>query len=307
MHYSVEPGLYAVGSPDGGSPVLVTANYKLSFDKLRQAISGRDAWVLVLETKGINVWCAAGKGTFGTTELVERIESCRLAEVISHRRIIIPQLGAPGVSAHRVKKLSGFEVVYGPIKARDLPAFLDAGCKATSEMRLKTFPVGERIVLIPVELVAALKSLALILPILFLVAGLVGPGSFWNNASNYGIRAILGVSTAVFAGAILSPLLLPWLPGRAFSCKGLSMGLLATLVFVGLGKFAAASLAGKLEVLSWFFMIPAVSAYLAMNFTGASTYTSLSGVKKEMRLALPLEIATGTVGLGLWVASLFMA
>jgi len=307
MHYSVEPGLYAVGSPDGGSPVLVTANYKLSFDKLRQAISGRDAWVLVLETKGINVWCAAGKGTFGTDELVERIESCRLAEVISHRRIIIPQLGAPGVSAHRVKKLSGFEIVYGPIKARDLPAFLDAGCKATSEMRLKTFPLGERIVLIPVELVAALKSLALILPALFLVAGLVGPGSFWNNASNYGIRAILGVSTAVFAGAILSPLLLPWLPGRAFSCKGLSMGLLATLVFVGLGKSAAASLAGKLEVLSWFFMIPAVSAYLAMNFTGASTYTSLSGVKKEMRLALPLEIATGTVGLGLWVASLFMA
>lgn len=307
MHYTVDPGLYAVGSPDRGSPVLVTANYKLSFDKLREALPGRDAWLLVLETKGINVWCAAGKGTFGTDELVERIQSCRLAEVISHRKIIVPQLGAPGVSAHRVKKLSGFEVAYGPINARDLPAFLDAGLKATSTMRIKTFPLGERIVLIPVELVATLKSLAVILPALFLIAGIVGPGPFWENARSFGVRAIFGVFTAVFAGAILSPMLLPWLPGRAFACKGLSIGLFATLLFISLGKLGAGSLSNELEVISWFLIIPAISAYLAMNFTGASTYTSLSGVKREMRFALPLEIATGVIGLGLWITSLYIA
>src|SRR5512134_1977370 len=32
MSYSVPPGLYAVGKPDPGSPVFVTANYKMSFD-----------------------------------------------------------------------------------------------------------------------------------------------------------------------------------------------------------------------------------------------------------------------------------
>jgi len=30
-----------------------------------------------------------------------------------------------------------------------------------------------------------------------------------------------------------------------------------------------------------------------MNFTGSSTYTSLSGVKKEMKTALPLQIVSG--------------
>jgi len=44
-----------------------------------------------------------------------------------------------------------------------------------------------------------------------------------------------------------------------------------------------------------------------MNFTGASTYTSLSGVKKEMRWAVPLEIVGGVAGLTLWVGSRFVS
>jgi len=32
-----------------------------------------------------------------------------------------------------------------------------------------------------------------------------------------------------------------------------------------------------------------------MNFTGSSTYTSLSGVKKEMKTALPLQIVSGII------------
>jgi len=70
MAYSVAPGLYAVGEPGPDAPVLVTANYKLTFDIVRRAVSGMHAWLLVLDTKSINVWCAAGKGTFGTDELV---------------------------------------------------------------------------------------------------------------------------------------------------------------------------------------------------------------------------------------------
>ena len=98
--YRVEPGLYRVGSPAAVSPVLVTANYKLTFDKVRACLDGIDAWLLVLDTKGINVWCAAGKGTFGTKELTERIAATDLKNVVSHRRLILPQLGATGVSAH---------------------------------------------------------------------------------------------------------------------------------------------------------------------------------------------------------------
>jgi len=76
-------------------PVLVTANFKMSFDRLRNALPGRDAWILVLDTKGVNVWCAAGKGTFGTSELVARITACGLNQIVSHREVVLPQLQGP--------------------------------------------------------------------------------------------------------------------------------------------------------------------------------------------------------------------
>jgi acetyl-CoA decarbonylase/synthase complex subunit gamma len=44
-------------------------------------------------------------------------------------------------------------------------------------------------------------------------------------------------------------------------------------------------------------MSMAVSSFFAMNFTGSTTFTSLSGVKKEMRIALPLQIAASLLGL----------
>src|SRR5512138_3296020 len=115
-NYRVDPGLYAVGSPDSTSDVFVTANYKLSFDTLRKNLTGINGWILVLDTKGVNVWCAAGKGNFGTRELVARLKQVDLAEIVSHRKLILPQLGATGVAAHKVKEETGFNVHYGPVR-----------------------------------------------------------------------------------------------------------------------------------------------------------------------------------------------
>src|SRR5512143_2401526 len=56
--YEVRPGLYAIGDPDANSDVIATANYKYSFDTVRKDLKGLNLWVLVLDTKGINVWCA---------------------------------------------------------------------------------------------------------------------------------------------------------------------------------------------------------------------------------------------------------
>ena len=307
MHYLLDPGLYALGSPDPGSAVLVTANYKMSFDRLRSALAGENAWILVLDTRGINVWCSAGKGTFGTEEVVHRIEVSRLAQVVSHRDVILPQLAGPGVAAHMVKKLSGFRVHYGPIEAKDIPTFMAAGMKATPRMRKKTFWLRERAVLIPVELVEALKGMLFILPLFFFLGGLGGSGGYWANVLNHGALACIALLSALVAGAVLTPLLLPWLPGRAFSLKGLWMGLImaASLVVFRMGQLGHWS--GLLEVIAWVCMIPALATYLAMNFTGASTYTSLSGVRKEMRWALPLQISFGALGLLLWFGSLFAA
>jgi len=307
MDYSVVPGLYALGNPHDNSPVLVTANYKMSFDRLREALPGRDVWIMVLDTVGINVWCAAGKGTFGTEELVGRIKSSGLSSLVKHRKLILPQLGAPGVAAHLVAKLSGFKVQYGPILAEDLPAYLDAGCKATADMRIMTFPLRERAVLIPIELMEALKAFLIIAPVLLIISGIIGPAGFFANVSSYGFFAALAILCAIVSGAVFSTLLLPYLPGRAFSVKGLSIGIVTFLILLYLRNINIQAWPGRIEALSWLLIIPAISAFLAMNFTGASTYTSLSGVKKEMRWALPLQIAAIVVGIISWIGAILIS
>jgi len=305
MDYTVDPGLYALGSPNEQSHVLITANYKMSFDCLREALPGRHAWILVLDTKGINVWCAAGKGTFGTEELLRRITASELGGIVTHRNLILPQLGAPGVSAHLVRKFSGFKVLYGPIMAPDIPAYLDAGLRATAAMRRKDFPLWERAVLIPIELVAAWKPAAIIIPVLLIISGFGSKGSFLENLLHDGLFSLIAFLLAVTSGAILSPLLLPYLPGRAFATKGISIGLLTAISLLlawggNLHNWHDILLGG-----AWLLMIPALSAFLAMNFTGASTYTSLSGVRKEMRWALPLEIGAGISGFAVFLISRF--
>lgn len=295
MNYAVNPGLYRVGEPDQNSPVLVTANYKMSFDHLRRELVGIHSWILVLDTRGINVWCAAGKGTFGTDELVRRIAITGLAQVVGHRNLIVPQLGAPGVAAHEVRKRSGFKVVYGPVRASDIRAFLDNDMKAGPEMRSVRFDLWDRLVLTPMELVAVLKPI-LLLGSLLLLLNLVG-------IVKITFSSLLPYLGAILTGAVMTPALLPWIPGRAFAWKGWLLGMVWTVMAVlGLGYVNKGSI---LESLSLLLLLPAISSFLAMNFTGASTYTSLSGVKKEMRLAVPLQVLSAAAGIVIGLVALF--
>jgi acetyl-CoA decarbonylase/synthase complex subunit gamma len=306
MDYTVIPGLYALGAPDPDSPVLVTANYKMTFDRLRRSAAGIDAWILVLDTDGINVWCAAGKGSFGTDELVHRIEASRLEQVVNHRLLILPQLSAPGVAAHEIARRTGFEVVWGPVMSEDLPAFLTAGNRATPEMRRKRFPLRERLALTPVELVAIIKPLLLILPAVLVIGGFGGSEGFWSGVVHQGLTGVLVILGSVLAGAVLTPLLLPWLPCRPFSLKGAWVGLAAAAVLIAARVGTPVSMPQRLETAAWLFIGASVAAFLAMNFTGSSTYTSLSGVRREMRIAVPLQVAGTVVGLGLWLGSLWL-
>ena len=306
MHYAIEPGLYLIGNPSAASPVLVSANYKLSFDVLRSSMHGRDAWILVLDTKGINVWCAAGKGTFGTMELVGRIADVGLEKFVDHKELIVPQLGATGVSAHMVKKFSGYKVIFGPVRARDLPAFLDAGKKATPEMRHVQFPIGERLLLVPMELVGGLKYTAVLLLVVLALSGFNRDGFSLESVQIWGLFSAAVLLLAYLAGCVLGPALLPWLPGRAFSLKGLWIGLLASLVSViywWSNPVVTESTAGMVGLV---IMVIAIASFTVMNFTGSSTYTSLSGVKKEMRIAVPAQLIGIVIGLGLWISAKFL-
>jgi hypothetical protein len=288
-----EPGLYALGNPSPDSPVFVTANYTLSFDALRSSLVGIDAYILVLDTQGINVWCAAGKGTFGTTEIVRRVIATRLADVVTHRKLILPQLGAPGVAAHEVKKLTGFWVEYGPVRAADLPEYLKTR-KATPEMRRVGFPLRDRAVLVPVDIVQTFLPTMLAAAILFFVGG-------WVSS--------LAAVTAVFAGIVLFPILLPWLPTHNFSTKGFFLGILAALPFA---VSAFLRHPGWLwwhqlgQALEFLLAMPAVTAFLALNFTGSSTFTSRSGVKREMFAYIPGMAWTFGIGIFLAVGLIFV-
>ena len=308
--YRVTPGLYSVGDPDKTSEVLVTANYKLTFDSLRKELSDMNVWILVLDTKGVNVWCAAGKGTFGTEELINRISKVDLKSIVDHRNLILPQLGAPGVSAHFVKNTTGFNIKFGPIRACDLKEYLKAGKLATREMRKVKFGLKDRLVLIPLELITALKHSIFAFGILFII-NLVAINPF----AYIDFYAYMG---AIFAGCVAVPILLPYIPGRAFAWKGWLIGFLWAIkvnIFNGLPQIDFLNNLGfnftksysLLHALAFYLVLPAISAYYAMNFTGSSTYTSLSGVEKEMKKAVPFIAATLVIGLLMLLADCFIA
>jgi len=306
MKYTVDPGLYALGSPTNESDVFVTANYKLSFDMLRSALHGINAWILVLNTNGINVWCAAGKRTFDTTELVNKITTCRLADAVSHRRLILPQLGAPGIAAHEIRKQTGFKVIYGPVCASDIPAFITNDYQASPAMRKKKFSLTDRIVLIPMELIPALKYIAIILPAIFILGGFSGSESFWENAMANSQLAIIMLFGGLVAGTIITPAALPWLPGKAFSFKAMAAGLMMSLFISALFVLYSPDTLQAGQVLAICLLATGLSSFLGMNFTGASTYTSLSGVRKEMKVAVPLQGIAVISGLIIWIGSLFI-
>lgn len=296
--YRIAPGLYAVGEAGPEAPVLVTANYKLSFDALRRQLAGVAAWILVLDTRGVNVWCAAGKKTLSTAEVIRQVERTSLAQVVSHRELILPQLAAPGVAGHQVRKGCGFSVIWGPIKACDLKPYLGAGRETTEAMRALTFTLAERVVLIPVEISLILTpSLWVVLAICALSA--VGPHWSWVMSWHRALHLGVAYGVGVLSGAVAVPILLPWLPWRSFYLKGALAGLVGGLLAV-LG----------LKVLGWpalamVLVSMAVSSYAAMNFTGATPYASPSGVEKEMRQGIPAQMVALVVALVLWVGGPF--
>jgi hypothetical protein len=287
--YRVEPGMYSIGSPDPKSPVFVTANYSPSLRALRTALKGIDGWILVLDTNGINVWCAAGKGAFGTDELVHRIEQSGLRSIVEHRCLIVPQLGGPGVAAHEVKRRTGFRVRYGPVLAADLPAYLKAG-KANLTMRRVKSQLRERLEWVPAELLNTL-ILSLILGVPLYFAG--------------GIRTSLAVLASIFSGAVLFPLLLPVLPTPNFSTKGYVLGAVTAVPFIAWALFGdpGASVWERAGwTLAYALFMPSLTAFLSLNFTGSTPFTSWSGVRREILAYFPVMVWTFFPGIVLMIA-----
>ena len=291
MSAIVTPGIYGIGQPDAKSPVLVTANYRLTFDALRKELSGISAWILVLDTRGVNVWCAAGKGTFGTEELVARINAVNLHGLVTHRTLILPQLGATGVAAHEVLKASGFKVIYGPVRAKDIPAFLQNGLKKTADMSTVEFTLRDRLAVVPVEIVHAVKPTLLIFAIFWLLRSLIA----WRIDLAHGFALFWAYLGAMLVGTVIFPMLLPYLPSRAFAVNGAILGVAWGIASSAINQFSMQ------ESIATTLVLGALTSFFSMNFTGSTTFTSLSGATLEVKTATPILAVCAVVGLILGV------
>lgn len=194
------------------------------------------------------------------------------------------------MSALSVEKQTGFSVTYGPVRASDIRAFLANGMVATKEMRQVIFGLADRLSVSLMELSEAGKKGFLISLVLWLLLSF-GPAGFqlsygWHRAA----FVVLGLWVAILAGSVLHAALLPWLPGRMFSLKGAVIGALSLTAFSLLYAHNARPPLALVPALSLVLLGTALSSYIAMNFTGGSTFTSLSGVKKEISLSLPFII-----------------
>jgi hypothetical protein len=295
MNYSVSPGVYTIGNPDATSPVLVTANYRLTTNVLRKALGSLNAWILVIDTKGINVWCAAGKGTFGTNELINRIKTTKLDTLVNHRKIILPQLGAPGIASHEVTKATGFQILYGPVRASDIPQYIQDGNVANESMRTVTFPLKDRLILTPMEFIPSVLKFAWIIIGMLVFFGIQRSGIMYKEALYHTIPFIFTGLIAIISGSVFFAILLPIIPFRSFALKGTLLGSIVLVPLIWLNNSISHGNVLLAAAMTLFFII--IHSYVSFNFTGCTTFTNISGVKKEMRFAVPLYLTGLTVSI----------
>ncbi len=206
-------GLYRIGHPDRTSPVLVTGNYELTVRRLVRELDGQvDCWLVVANSRGINVWCSAGGGYFTADDVTSAIRTSGVQEVADHHTLILPQLCAVGVDSWKIRRETGWRVHWGPVRARDVPAYLAAGREKTDAMRRAQFPLKDRLEMTT----ATLPFYGLILALVSLI--------FWRPFT----LTILGATVLM---SYFYGIFLPWLPGRDGLRKG---AVLASLAILGL-------------------------------------------------------------------------
>lgn len=216
----IATGLYRVGNPNRTSPVLVTGNYDLTVRRVVRELDGRvDCWLVVANSRGINVWCAAGGGHFTADNIISAIKTSGVDHLVDHHALILPQLCANGVDGWRIRKLTQWGVHWGPVRARDLPAYLAAGRVKTDAMRWVTFPLRDRLEMTITSSMFFGVLLAIPLAIL------------WPH--------LLGLTLgAMFVQALVFGLLLPWIPGHDGLVKGVFLTAATVLAVILWGQLA---------------------------------------------------------------------
>ncbi|MGD8457584.1 MAG: methyltransferase domain-containing protein [Anaerolineales bacterium] len=209
----VRPGLYKVGEPAPDSPVLVTGNYTLTVRRLVKAIDGEvNAWVVVADSAGINVWCASGGRFFTADKVIAAVKTSGVERVVKHHSLILPQLCANGVDGWRVREETGWGVHWGPVKAADIPGYLAANKKKSDKMRQVAFPLKDRLEMVTVTL--GFYGLMILVPLAI----------FWREM-------FWPISIALVSLSYFYAIFHPWLPGEDGLVKSIPMTVITLLGF----------------------------------------------------------------------------
>ncbi|HEY73004.1 MAG TPA: 4Fe-4S binding protein [Thermoflexia bacterium] len=242
--WPAKPGLQAVGQPGTDSPVFLTGNFALTVARLKRALRGLDGWLLVANSRGINVWCAAAGGHLTTHDAISALKTSGIAKRVAHRRVILPQLAATGIEAGQVRARTGWKVIWGPVDGRDLPAFLQG--EETPAMRQVRFDPQQRLemavmwaaplsLLAPITLifwpgrllplVALIWALSLAVYLAFpLYEPLVARKSLAGFVVLFGGLTLAGIAlTGTLTGRLTLPFILRW--------GGLGLGMALLLAF----------------------------------------------------------------------------
>ena len=281
LPFPCRTGLVRIGNPGRDAPVLLTCNFKLTVERVKRALDGIDAYLLVANSRGVNVWCAATGGLLGNHEVVSVLKTSGVEDLVDHRQVILPQLAATGIEGKVVREKTGWSVLWGPVRADAIPAFLREGLTATKAMRTVTFPWTERLEM-AVAWAFPISLLALFLLPLWLGGVLPLVGLAWAS------------SLLIFMGFPLYERYLH-VKGRNvgfvlfdFGERGIPLILWALLL---LALFAYGARAGELSwgfVLRWGVASLAVLMILALDLTG-STPVYKSGLHADRLLEIALD------------------
>jgi ferredoxin len=189
-------GLIKIGNPDRDSPVFLTCNYHLTVERVKKALKGMDAYLLVGNSRGINVWCASTGGHFTSHDVISILKTSGIEDLVDHRNVVLPQLAATGVEAKTIREKTGWKIIWGPVYAKDIPAFTENKFKKTLEMRNVKFPWEQRVEI----------SVAWAFPISILLALITFV--FWRDAVIPLTLMVWGISLLLFTSF---PLYSRWL------------------------------------------------------------------------------------------------
>jgi NAD-dependent dihydropyrimidine dehydrogenase PreA subunit len=281
LPFPCRTGLQVLGHPDRSSPVFLTGNFALTVERVKSALSGIDGYLLVANSRGVNVWCAATGGLLTHHDVISVLKTSGVEDRVDHRHVILPQLAATGIEAGVIREKTGWKVVWGPVYADAVPAFVGRGMKATRAMRQVRFPWRERLEM----------AVAWAFPI-SLLACLVG--LFWPEGALPLAALVWGVSLLLFLGF---PLYQRGLAapashvGFVFFDFGRTGILLLLWAFFLIALFGYTALAGGVPWsfgLRWGLASLVVLLVLGLDLTG-STPVYKSGLHEDRLLQIELD------------------